>query len=115
MNWTQELCKELWLKCGADKDWGNYRYIGRACVCEDNVWLNPAHAPLETLLDVLERLAGDNTITIRSYRTISKTRRYAAWINEQTPEDVCSTYKAAVVAAICQLIGLEVGNEDSRE
>ena len=73
----------------------------------DEPWLNPHDADLETLLDVFERVAPEHQIELVSYTDDDGVRRYYCNPTDTARTDLL-TRKAAVIAAICALTGVEM-------
>ncbi len=121
MNWTPEKRKEFWEKCGELKyqefcqcyEVSLYGIkVGKSEEMCEIEWLDPSEFPLETLLDVLERLLHPVDKTCWGYRIKchpDKEGNYSysvCWLDCLGGRSG-NTRAAAAVSAICALIGLE--------
>lgn len=124
MNWTQEMCAKFWKGVGAVENhetrmwFVNGTIVGSLLPIPAHIpvliWKDPSSLPLETLLDILERLE-PGAFFFRS-ATCERLDVLEYWVHKDVAhwDDTegllgrGATRKQAVIAAICQLIGLEV-------
>ena len=117
----QEWNREFWTRCGAKEGSCGCWWLGSVWVYSyiDGRWSDPADCDLEILLDVLEQLALERDCYI-SVLLIPISRRYEVhvisrltaaenyYVGDPMKESAIYNRKAAVIAAICKLIGLEM-------
>jgi hypothetical protein len=117
MNWTQDQLEKFWKGGGAELvrgDWmaGQVR-VSRGNIC---MWfVDPFELPLETLLDILERLARGQYLGIgcmaypQPKQTLYKVQATDGNAKRVTiGKGAHFTRKLAAIDAICALIGLEM-------